>query len=180
MVWEVNSGMVVMVTKCFEGRRQKCHQYWPDQGSGKMEVEGFHVTTLSEVEDGDAHTRTLEVVEVATGARREIEHVHYQGWPDHGVPSSPDSLLKLVRVAMDHRATHAGQPIVLHCSAGIGRTGTFIAIDAALSARRENAATVDFPAIVSKMRRQRAGMVQTADQYEFCYAAITRAIELGQ
>jgi protein tyrosine phosphatase len=132
--------------------------------------------------------RTLRVQDSAAKTSHVVTHYHYVSWPDFGVPSSPQPLLQLSRCLDQHRRP-VGSPIVVHCKAGIGRSGTFCALDIASHRLRRlwcgrvracaegAAALVDLAALVLSLRQQRAGMVQTREQYRLVYEVVAR--ELG-
>ncbi|XP_028307374.1 receptor-type tyrosine-protein phosphatase eta isoform X2 [Gouania willdenowi] len=164
MIWEKNVQTVVMLTHCNEQGRVKCEQYW---SSGTKHFEDIIVTTTSEIPLDDWTIRDFRVKNVKTAETRSICHFHFTAWPDHGVPEATELLISfrhLVREHMNQYSRHS--PTVVHCSAGVGRTGTFIAVDHVIfQIEREN--IVDVHGIVYNLRMHRALMVQTEDQYVF-------------
>ncbi|XP_039989379.1 receptor-type tyrosine-protein phosphatase eta isoform X2 [Xiphias gladius] len=164
MIWEKNVQTLVMLTRCNEQGRVKCEQYW---GSGTKHFENITVTTTSEIPLEDWTIRDFDIKNVKTAETRSVRHFHFTAWPDHGVPETTELLISfrhLVREHMDQYSRHS--PTVVHCSAGVGRTGTFIAIDRLIfQIEREN--TVDVYGIVHDLRMHRPLMVQTEDQYVF-------------
>ncbi|XP_046841964.1 titin-like isoform X3 [Xenia sp. Carnegie-2017] len=176
MVWENLSSIIVMVTGLEEGRKVKCHQYWPSKGSA--EYGEFVVTLLEEFELTDYTIRTFKVVGADKLQERSIKQFHYTAWPDHGVPSSPSSLLNFVRKSSAANPPNAG-PMVVHCSAGVGRTGTYVVIDTQLR-RIAKRKTVDVYGNVQTLRNQRLLMVQVEDQYIFIHNVLLEAINNGE
>ncbi|KAF7668966.1 hypothetical protein LDENG_00273380, partial [Lucifuga dentata] len=164
MIWEKNVQTLVMLTRCSEQGRVKCEQYWP---SSTKHFANITVTTTSEIPLEDWTIRDFEVKNVKTVETRSVRHFHFTAWPDHGVPQTTELLINfrhLVREHMDQYSRHS--PTLVHCSAGVGRTGTFIAIDHLIfQIERENA--VDVYGIVHDLRMHRPLMVQTEDQYVF-------------
>nr|XP_043874906.1 receptor-type tyrosine-protein phosphatase eta-like isoform X6 [Solea senegalensis] len=164
MIWEKNVQTLVMLTRCNEQGRVKCEQYW---GPGTKHFENITVTTTSEIPLEDWTIREFEVKNVKTMETRSVRQFHFTAWPDHGVPETTELLIgfrHLVREHMDQYSKHS--PTVVHCSAGVGRTGTFIAIDTLIfQIERENA--VDIFGTVHELRMHRTLMVQTEDQYVF-------------
>ncbi|GLD60175.1 receptor-type tyrosine-protein phosphatase eta-like isoform X4 [Lates japonicus] len=175
MIWEKNVQTLVMLTRCNEQGRVKCEQYW---GSGTMHFDNITVTTTSEIPLEDWTIRDFDIKNVKTAETRPVRHFHFTAWPDHGVPETTELLISfrhLVREHMNQYSRHS--PTVVHCSAGVGRTGTFIAIDRLIfQIEREN--IVDVYGIVHDLRMHRPLMVQTEDQYVFlnqCAMDIIRA-----
>ncbi|XP_043083383.1 receptor-type tyrosine-protein phosphatase eta-like isoform X37 [Puntigrus tetrazona] len=166
MVWEKNVHTIVMLTRCNEMGRVKCEKYWP---SGTNHYENFSVTTTSEIELESWTIRDFTIKNVKTAETRYIRQFHFTAWPDHGVPQTTEVLIDfrhLVREHMDQYSRHS--PAVVHCSAGVGRTGTFIAIDH-LIFQIERDSMVDIYGIVNDMRMHRPLMVQTEEQYVYLH-----------
>ncbi|KAM6936903.1 receptor-type tyrosine-protein phosphatase eta-like [Xenentodon cancila] len=164
MIWEKNVQTLVMLTRCLEQGRIKCEQYWD---SGTKHFDEITVTTTSEIPLDDWTIRDFHIKNVRTAEVRSVRHFHFTAWPDHGVPETTELLISfrhLVREHMNQYSRHS--PTVVHCSAGVGRTGTFIAIDRLIfQIEREN--IVDVYGIVYDLRMHRPLMVQTEDQYVF-------------
>ncbi|XP_068595959.1 receptor-type tyrosine-protein phosphatase beta [Brachionichthys hirsutus] len=164
MIWEKNVQTLVMLARCSEQGRVKCERYWD---SGSKHFENITVTTISEIPLEDWTIRDISIKNVKTAETRLVRHFHFTAWPDHGVPETTELLISfrhLVREHTDQYSRHS--PTVVHCSAGVGRTGTFIAIDRLIfQIEREN--IVDVYGIVHDMRLHRPLMVQTEDQYVF-------------
>ncbi|XP_043083338.1 receptor-type tyrosine-protein phosphatase eta-like isoform X21 [Puntigrus tetrazona] len=166
MVWEKNVHTIVMLTRCNEMGRVKCEKYWP---SGTNHYQNNSVTTTSEIELESWTIRDFTLKNVKTAETRYIRQFHFTAWPDHGVPQTTEVLIDfrhLVREHMDQYSRHS--PAVVHCSAGVGRTGTFIAIDH-LIFQIERDSMVDIYGIVNDMRMHRPLMVQTEEQYVYLH-----------
>ncbi|XP_048587479.1 hemicentin-2 isoform X1 [Nematostella vectensis] len=176
MVWEQNSRVIVMVTNCEERGRIKCHQYWPSSGSQNYGV--IHVNMMSTVELSDYTIRSFGVKRSGSPEERMVLQYHYTAWPDHGVPSSVTSVLNFVRKSSAVNLTEDYGPMVVHCSAGVGRTGTYVVIDAQLK-RIQAEATVDVYNYVMMLRGQRNLMVQVEDQYVLIHDVLLEAIACG-
>ncbi|XP_036068490.1 receptor-type tyrosine-protein phosphatase eta isoform X4 [Oryzias melastigma] len=164
MIWEKNVRTLVMLTRCNEQGRVKCEQYW---ASAVKSCGDIIVKTTSEIILDDWTIKDFDIKNVKTAEVRSVRHFHFTAWPDHGVPETTELLISfrhLVREHMDQYSRHS--PTVVHCSAGVGRTGTFIAIDRLIfQIEREN--MVDIFGIVHNLRMHRPLMVQTEDQYIF-------------
>nr|XP_020469476.1 receptor-type tyrosine-protein phosphatase eta [Monopterus albus] len=164
MIWEKNVQTMVMLTRCHEQGRIKCEQYW---GSGTKYFENITVTTISEIPLEDWTIRDFNIKNVKTAETRTVRHFHFTAWPDHGVPQTTELLISFRHLVREHMDQYSrNSPTVVHCSAGVGRTGTFIAIDRLIfQIEREN--IVDVFGIVHDLRMHRPLMVQTEDQYVF-------------
>uniref|UniRef100_A0A674P9D7 Tyrosine-protein phosphatase non-receptor type 9 n=1 Tax=Takifugu rubripes TaxID=31033 RepID=A0A674P9D7_TAKRU len=183
MVWEQNVLVIVMTTRTNEGNRRKCGQYWPLEEGGQ-EVYG-HMAVVNQRVDHHTHYNhtTLVLHNTETCEQRQVSHFQYLSWPDYGVPTSAVTLIdflgavkrqqrKMVNTLGPQWTGHPqGPPMVVHCSAGIGRTGTFCALDICLS-QLQDVGSLNVCQTVRRMRTQRAFSIQTPDQYYFCYNAI--------
>uniref|UniRef100_A0A672TJX0 protein-tyrosine-phosphatase n=1 Tax=Strigops habroptila TaxID=2489341 RepID=A0A672TJX0_STRHB len=181
MAWEQNVHNIVMVTQCVEKGRVKCDHYWPlDQDSlyyGDLIVEMLSESVLPEWTIREFKICSEEQLD----STRLIRHFHYTVWPDHGVPETTQSLIQFVRTVRDYinRTPDTG-PTIVHCSAGVGRTGTFIALDRILQ-QLDSKDTVDIYAAVHDLRLHRVHMVQTECQYVYlhqCVRDVLRARKL--
>ncbi|XP_052457544.1 receptor-type tyrosine-protein phosphatase eta-like [Carassius gibelio] len=164
LIWEKNVHTIVMLTKCNEQGRVKCEEYWPAE---TKHFSNLTVMNTSEITLEDWTLRDFEVKNVKTAESRSVRHFHFTAWPDHGVPETTELLINfrhLVREHMDQFSRHS--PTLVHCSAGVGRTGTFIAIDR-LIFQIEREGVVDVYGIIHDLRMHRPLMVQTEDQYVF-------------
>uniref|UniRef100_A0A3P9PCA1 protein-tyrosine-phosphatase n=1 Tax=Poecilia reticulata TaxID=8081 RepID=A0A3P9PCA1_POERE len=176
MVWEQRTASVVMMTRLEEKSRIKCDQYWPSRGT---ETYGMtQVTLLDTMELATFCVRTFSLHKVnGSSERREVRQFQFTAWPDHGVPEYPTPFLNFLRRVKACNPPDAG-PIIVHCSAGVGRTGCFIVIDAMLE-RIRHERTVDIYGHVTLMRSQRNYMVQTEDQYSFIHESLLEAVACG-
>uniref|UniRef100_A0AAR2J7B7 protein-tyrosine-phosphatase n=1 Tax=Pygocentrus nattereri TaxID=42514 RepID=A0AAR2J7B7_PYGNA len=175
MVWEQRAASVVMMTKLEEKSRIKCDQYWPSRGTDTYGL--VQVTLLDTMELATFCVRTFSLHKSGCNERREVRQFQFTAWPDHGVPEYPTPFLAFLRRVKSCNPPDAG-PVIVHCSAGVGRTGCFIVIDAMLE-RIRHERTVDIYGHVTLMRSQRNYMVQTEDQYGFIHEALLEAVACG-
>ncbi|XP_029987578.1 receptor-type tyrosine-protein phosphatase C isoform X2 [Sphaeramia orbicularis] len=179
MVWEQQSSIIVMVTRCEEGNRPKCAQYWPTPDREAEIYEEFVVKLNSEDQCPDYTIRHLSLTnKKEKNSEREVTHIQFMSWPDHGVPGEPQLLLKLRRRVNAFKNFFSG-PIVVHCSAGVGRTGTYIGIDAMMEGL-EAEGRVDIYGYVVRLRRQRCLMVQVEAQYILIHQALLEHNQFGE
>ncbi|XP_018805129.1 PREDICTED: tyrosine-protein phosphatase non-receptor type 9 isoform X2 [Bactrocera latifrons] len=183
MIWEQHCLVVVMTTRVKERGRVKCGQYWEPTENSSLEFGNFHVRTLSIEINEDYTVASLELKNLKTDEIRNVSHWQFTSWPDYGVPSSAMAMLNFLQKVREKQASMVkalgdtwaghprGPPIVVHCSAGIGRTGTFITLDICIS-RLEDVGTADIRGTVEKIRSQRAYSIQMPDQYVFCHLAL--------
>ncbi|XP_049275011.1 receptor-type tyrosine-protein phosphatase delta isoform X3 [Rhipicephalus sanguineus] len=175
MVWEQHSVTIVMMTKLEERTRVKCDQYWPSRGS---ESYGLMEVTLEDVQELATYCiRTFSLKRSGYLERREVRQFQFTAWPDHGVPDHPTPFLMFLRRVRAMNPPEAG-PLIVHCSAGVGRTGCFVVIDSMLE-RMRHEGTVDIYGHVTCLRAQRNYMVQTEDQYLFIHDALLEAVLAG-
>uniref|UniRef100_A0A8C9L7V3 Tyrosine-protein phosphatase non-receptor type 13 n=1 Tax=Pavo cristatus TaxID=9049 RepID=A0A8C9L7V3_PAVCR len=169
MVWEQNCTVIAMMTQEVEGEKIKCQRYWPDVlHKTTMITDRLRLALVRFQQLKGFIIRVLELEEIQTGEVRHISHLNFTAWPDHDTPSQPDDLLTFISYM---RHVHRSGPIVTHCSAGIGRSGTLICIDVVLGLISRDL-DFDISDLVRTMRLQRHGMVQTEDQYIFCYQVV--------
>ncbi|XP_007892481.2 receptor-type tyrosine-protein phosphatase alpha-like [Callorhinchus milii] len=171
MIWTYNVSIIVMLTRCEENGKKKCEEYWPldrnPQQFGDILVQVMSQNMYPEYID-----RQFKVIHVHYRAERIISHFHFLGWPDHGVPSPMDSIISFVAGFRHHaHFIKKSGPTVVHCSAGVGRTGTFIGLDCLLQQIR-NEQTINVFEMVHRMRLNRCFMVQTLDQYMLLHTCI--------
>uniref|UniRef100_A0AC11CTQ3 Protein tyrosine phosphatase non-receptor type 20 n=1 Tax=Ovis aries TaxID=9940 RepID=A0AC11CTQ3_SHEEP len=173
MVLENNSNVIAMITKEKEGGVTKCHHYWPISMQKPLELnscciflENYQILRYFII-------RMFQVVKKSTGASHFVKHLQFTDWPDHGTPTSAEGFIKYVRYV---RKSHLTGPIVVHCSAGVGRTGVFLCVDVVFCAI-ENNFSFDIMNIVGQMREQRHGMIQTKEQYMFCYKIVLEVLQ---
>jgi len=175
MCWELRTSTIVMMTKLEERTRIKCDQYWPTRGS---ETYGQMTVTISDVQELATYCiRTFHVCRTGYSERREIKQLQFTAWPDHGVPEHPAPFLQFLRRVRSLNVPDSG-PLVVHCSAGVGRTGCFIVIDSMLE-RIKHEKMIDIYGHVTCLRAQRNYMVQTEDQYIFIHDALLEAVICG-
>ncbi|KAM4825013.1 receptor-type tyrosine-protein phosphatase H [Thomomys bottae] len=176
LVWERQSRTVVMLTNCVESGRVKCEHYWP-LDSQPCTHGLLRVMLLREEVTETWTVRELQLLHIKEQRTLSVRQFHYQAWPDHGVPHSPDPLLafwKMLRQWLDR--TMEGGPPIVHCSAGVGRTGTLIALDVLLR-QLECEGLVGPFSFVRKMRESRPLMVQTEAQYVFLHQCILKYLQ---
>ncbi|KAG1956638.1 protein tyrosine phosphatase, receptor type, D [Pimephales promelas] len=175
MVWEQHTANIIMITKLEEKSRNKCDQYWPSRGTETYGL--MQVSLLDTVELATYCVRTFALFKSGSGEKREVRQFQFTAWPDQGVPEHPTPFLAFLRRVKACNPPDAG-PIAVHCSAGVGRTGCFIVIDAMLE-RVKQEKTIDVYGHVTLMRSQRNYMVQTEEQYIFIYDALLEAVSCG-
>ncbi|XP_055720551.1 tyrosine-protein phosphatase non-receptor type 13 isoform X5 [Salvelinus fontinalis] len=169
MIWEQKSNVIAMMTQEVEGGKVKCQRYWPDTPrTAEMVDERLQITLVKDQHLDNFVIRLIEVKDIQTEEIQRVTHLNYTGWPDHGTPSQPEQLLMFISYM---RHIHQSGPIITHCSAGIGRSGTLICVDVVLGLISKDA-DFDISDVVRNMRLQRQGMVQTEEQYIFCYQVI--------
>ncbi len=169
MLWETNSTIIVMLTKIREMGREKCTQYWPSECS--IRYQNFVVDPIAEYNMSQYILREFKITDARDGQSRTIRQFQYCDWPEQGVPKSGESIIELI--GQVHKTKEQfGQigPITVHCSAGVGRTGVFITLSMVLERMRYEG-MIDVFSTVKMLRTQRPAMVQTEDQYQFCYRA---------
>uniref|UniRef100_UPI0035902089 tyrosine-protein phosphatase non-receptor type 11-like isoform X1 n=1 Tax=Myxine glutinosa TaxID=7769 RepID=UPI0035902089 len=183
MVHQENSRIIVMATKELERGKNKCAHYWPNMGITQTHGR-LSVTNLEESQAFDYVVRELELRhEDEPGSGAKVWQYQYQAWPDHGVPGEPGGLLGfLEEVKKREESIPEAGPMVVHCSTGIGRTGTVIIIDILLELIRHKGleCEIDIPKSIQLVRSQRSGMVQTEAQYKFVYRALLHYVETLQ
>ncbi|KAM8924594.1 FERM and PDZ domain-containing protein 2 [Pelodytes ibericus] len=174
MVWENHCMVIVMMNREKENGKVKCNRYWPEQYHDVWEADNLSLR-LDNCQIGQDFTiRSMSLTGKETGESRSIIHLQFTKWPDHGIPESPQSLLKLIWYL---HQVHDGKPMVAHCSAGIGRTGVLVCVHI-MAACLEQGIPFQICDIVRTMRQQRYGMIQTKDQYQFCYKALLASLQL--
>uniref|UniRef100_A0A6G1SL08 protein-tyrosine-phosphatase n=1 Tax=Aceria tosichella TaxID=561515 RepID=A0A6G1SL08_9ACAR len=170
MLYEHNSGIIVMLTKLKEMGREKCTQYWPAERFGDY---GPFRIALNQEYDTNTFNYILREFTITDsrnpGYNRIIRQFHYTNWPEQGLPKSGESFINFIaEVHKTKQKFGIEGPITVHCSVGVGRTGVFIALSIILE-RLQNEGFLNLFETVRTLRTQRPGMVQTEDQYQFCY-----------
>ncbi|KAK5892382.1 hypothetical protein CesoFtcFv8_012767 [Champsocephalus esox] len=175
-VWEQQTHTIIMLTTLTERGRTKCHQYWPHPPEVK-DYGHMRVKCHSEECNLAYVTRQFTLTHTQRGEERAVTHLQYVAWPDHGVPDDPSDFLLFISSVRERR--RGEEPLMVHCSAGIGRTGVLITMETAL-AQLDGGQPV-FPLdIVKTVRDQRAMMVQTTCQFQFVCEAILRVYKEKQ
>ncbi|XP_068205771.1 tyrosine-protein phosphatase non-receptor type 9 isoform X8 [Palaemon carinicauda] len=183
MIWEQRVCVIVMTTRAVERGRTKCGQYWPVEQSGVVSHSHYTITNTVICNYRDYTVSVLSIRDNKSGEERKVEHMQFTSWPDYGVPDSAMAMLEFLTHVRDSQARltselgdtwtgHSlGPPIIVHCSAGIGRTGTFCTLDICIR-RLEEVGTIEVKGTVEKIRSQRAYSIQMPDQYVFCHLAL--------
>jgi protein-tyrosine phosphatase len=172
MISEAEIEVIVMLTNCVEFGKTKCEQYWPADPGQTLPLPdiGMHVDFVSEEVFPDFVMRTLTYRHNDNDLPKVVTQYHFVTWPDHGVPETTLGAMQMLQMAR-HTRTRTEGPMLVHCSAGVGRTGVIIAIDINLDMMVSKHA-VDVQGTLNMMRRQRTTMVQTDAQYAFIYASL--------
>ncbi|CAG5958075.1 unnamed protein product, partial [Menidia menidia] len=164
MIWETGTRTIAMLTQCYEKGRIRCHKYWPEDNKPMTVFSDILISKVSEEVLPDWTVRTLKVEK--HGHYILVRHFNYTSWPEHGVPESCSTLIKFVKAVRAHR--HDNTTIAVHCSAGVGRTGVFIALDHLIQHVRDHD-FVDIYGLVAELRSERMCMVQNLAQYIFLH-----------
>ncbi|XP_057299705.1 receptor-type tyrosine-protein phosphatase S-like isoform X1 [Hydractinia symbiolongicarpus] len=174
MIWEQNCATIVMLTNEEKDEKFKVHPYWPPVTSLKSDA--FIVELGSVTTYGDHVVRELKLTNTDASTSRDVKQFHYTTWPETGSPSSGTGMIELIGQVQKWNSSIDNKIITVHCSAGVGRTGVFIALTNLIE-RVKTEGVIDLYQTVKKMRQQRPGMVQTPDQYEFCFRALQEYLD---
>ncbi|XP_067090347.1 phosphatidylinositol phosphatase PTPRQ-like [Osmerus mordax] len=164
MIWETRTRTIAMLTQCYEKGRIRCHQYWPEDNKPVTVFGDIIITKLTEDVYPDWTVRALKVER--HGDYMVVHHFNYTSWPEHGVPESSSTLIQFVKAIRANR--HDNTTMVVHCSAGVGRTGVFIALDHLIQHISDHD-FVDVYGLVAELRSERMCMVQNLAQYMFLH-----------
>uniref|UniRef100_A0A8D0DZW9 Tyrosine-protein phosphatase non-receptor type n=1 Tax=Salvator merianae TaxID=96440 RepID=A0A8D0DZW9_SALMN len=181
MVWEEGVNVIAMVTAEEERGRSKSHRYWPKLGSkhNSATYGRFKVTTKFRTDSGCYATTGLKVKHLLLGKEKTVWHLQYTDWPDHGCPEEQGFLSYLEEIQSVRRHTNSvldssnncNPPIIVHCSAGVGRTGVVILTELMIGCLEHNE-KMDVPVMLQRLREQRMFMIQTIAQYKFVYQVL--------
>lgn len=174
LVWEQGSVVIVMLTRLTEDGQAMCHRYWPEEGSELYHIYEVHLVS-EHIWCDDYLVRSFYLKNLRTGETRTVTQFHFLSWPENGVPHSTKALLEFRRkVNKSYRGRSC--PIVVHCSDGAGRTGTYCLIDMVLNRMAKGAKEIDIAATLEHIRDQRPGMVATKQQFEFVLMAVAEEV----
>ncbi|XP_056208649.1 FERM and PDZ domain-containing protein 2 isoform X2 [Falco biarmicus] len=173
MVWESESDMIAMMTKEVELGQVKCHRYWPEPSHDSIDLANFHLRLDNYQILEYFIIRTIEVINKQTEEQRIVSHLQFITWPDHDTPKLAEQLIKFICYM---RKSHSTGPIVAHCSTGIGRSGVLLCVEVLLS-YIEKDLSFNIKQIVRDLRDQRFGMIQTKDEYIFCYEVVLEVLQ---
>ncbi|XP_006036283.1 tyrosine-protein phosphatase non-receptor type 14 isoform X1 [Alligator sinensis] len=187
MVWEQGVNVIAMVTAEEEGGRSKSHRYWPKLGSKHSSATygKFKVTNKFRTDSGCYATTGLKVKHLLSGQERTVWHLQYTDWPDHGCPEEVQGFLSYLEEIQSVRrhtnsvldsSNNCNPPIVVHCSAGVGRTGVVILTELMIGCLEHNE-KVDVPVMLRRLREQRMFMIQTIAQYKFVYQVLIQFLQ---
>ncbi|XP_050313580.1 tyrosine-protein phosphatase 69D isoform X2 [Anthonomus grandis grandis] len=181
MIWEQHLEMILMLTNLEEYSKTKCAKYWPDKADGEKTFGKITVTHLQETRYSDYIVRDLKIVRISNNGKdieeRRITQYHYLVWKDFMAPEHPSGIIKFVKRVNEAYSIEKGC-ILVHCSAGVGRTGTLVALDCLLQQLREEGQVSIFNTICD-LRHQRNFLVQSLKQYIFIYRALMEVTQYG-
>lgn len=175
MVWEQGCVVIVMLTRLIENEVVMSHRYWPEEGSELYHIYEVHLVS-EHIWCDDYLVRSFYLKNLKTSETRTVTQFHFLSWPDGGVPSNTKALLEFRRkVNKSFRGRSC--PIVVHCSDGVGRTGTYCLLDMVLNRMAKGAKEIDIAATLEHIRDQRAGAVATKQQFQFVLAAVAEEVQ---
>ncbi|XP_065295074.1 receptor-type tyrosine-protein phosphatase H-like [Dermacentor albipictus] len=177
MIWEHDVKIIIMLTQFIEGNKKKCEKYWPDDNK-EHAYGSVQVRKDSTVEREDFILTEFRIKSDDSSKWRSLRHVFFTAWKDHGTPEKPDTLIQFVRTCQSMFGPRGGSqpPILVHCSAGVGRTGTFIALDMCLQ-KLQVEDEIDIFHLVLDLRECRRCMVQNEKQYTYLYHCVAAVID---
>ncbi|XP_042901631.1 receptor-type tyrosine-protein phosphatase kappa [Parasteatoda tepidariorum] len=169
MVWQEDINVICMTCNVIESGKKKCEKYWPDK---MLKVADLIITLQSEKVFLDYTIRNFKIIKVGSSGHRIVHQYQYTAWPDHDVPSYPLAILNMIKdIKKFQEAQQKKTPWLLHCSAGVGRSGTVMVLDSAIEMSVAEG-KIDVLGILYRMRQQRMNIIQTVDQYIFVYKAL--------
>ncbi|VDN03615.1 unnamed protein product [Thelazia callipaeda] len=186
MVWEQSSTLIIMLNRLVEKGVPKCHDYFPSLNSRVREFDSFNVVLKDEQNFDHYVIRDMELLckknELLNNTSSEswsrpVKHFQFISWPDFGVPNSTFVFIDFLQKIRDTNLLLEKTPTVVHCSAGIGRSGTFVVADSVLSMVEQNVEKIDVIDMIVEMRKSRMGLIQTPQQLQFCWKTIVDAIK---
>ncbi|XP_077528731.1 tyrosine-protein phosphatase 10D-like isoform X2 [Haemaphysalis longicornis] len=177
MIWEHDVKIIIMLTQLVEGNKKKCERYWPEDNK-EHSYGCVQVRKDSSAERSDFILTELKIKSDDSSKWRNVQHVFFTAWKDHGTPESPETLIRFVRTCQRMFGPRGGAqpPILVHCTAGVGRTGTFIALDMCLQ-KLEVEDDVDIFHLILELRESRRCMVQNEKQYTYLYNCVDTVID---
>lgn len=176
MVWEQGVVVIVNLTKLSDLGLPQCHRYWPEEQQPIVTYRIYEVHLVSEhIWCEDYLVRSFYLKNLQTSETRTVTQFHFLSWPDLNVPSTPKPLLEFRR-KVNKCFRGRASPVVVHCSGGVGRTGTYILIDMVLNKMMRGAKEIDIAATVEHLRDQRPSMVKTKAQFEFALTAVAEEV----
>ncbi|XP_059677313.1 tyrosine-protein phosphatase non-receptor type 20 [Gavia stellata] len=173
MVWENESDVIAMMTREVELGQVKCHRYWPEPPHDSIDLANFHLRLDNYQILEYFIIRTIEIINKQTVEKRIVSHLQFTTWPENNTPKLAEQLVKFICYM---RKAHSTGPIVAHCSTGIGRSGVLLCVDVLLS-YIEKGLCFNIKQIVRDLRDQRFGMIQTKDEYLFCYEVVLEVLQ---
>lgn len=175
LIWQTDCTRIVMLTNLYEGEKMKCLRYWTDDRETGIDIGPYHIQ-LDAIDEYDHYTIRYLIVSKEDDEIKRVTHFHFTTWLDNSVPNDLSALI-CYRNLVRNGLTSSDGPIVVHCSAGIGRTGTFIALDYMLDeGGTEN--YVDVKSYVTSLRQQRGKSIQTYEQYVFLHEALIEGFQM--
>ncbi|GMT28282.1 hypothetical protein PFISCL1PPCAC_19579 [Pristionchus fissidentatus] len=179
MVWEQNVPTIVMLNKLIERGMLKCAPYFPSLDVKELEFKPYKIVCEAEEEEGDFTKRILSLRQEDCDEVKTITHIQYTEWPDFGVPKSTSNLLHLMRRYWELHGRDNSAPAVVHCSAGVGRSGTFVVVDTVIRLV-ESGTEVDMEKLIVRLREKRMGLIQTPQQLRFSWQTIVDYFQPGE
>ncbi|XP_063019667.1 FERM and PDZ domain-containing protein 2 isoform X3 [Melospiza melodia melodia] len=174
MVWESESDVIAMMTKEVELGQVKCHRYWPESPYNSRELANFYLRLHNYQPLEYFIIRKIEIISKQTEEKRIISHLQFTTWPDHNTSKLAEQLVKFICYM---RKAHRRGPIIAHCSTGIGRSGVLLCVEILLS-HIEKDLCFNIKQIVRDLRDQRFGIIQTKDEYLFCYEVVLEVLQI--